>query len=171
MSAQHHSKHAKDPPMLKSIASKLVTLSAFAVLAGAIIASPANALNVANLTPKKCAADSPQITLTSARQVQGTGFCPSTNVFVEFEDSVSRSGFEGAAVVGFEGLAYGASSEYPTVSANGTFTAPFVYLTPPGVHATEGVRITANDNSGANYGEGTPSNTIIVTVPLPAQAS
>jgi hypothetical protein len=63
------------------------------------------------------------------------------------------------------GFSYAGTNEYPTVSANGTFTVPFVYSRPPGFHATTWVSITAYDNLG--FSEGTASNTIIVTVPLP----
>ena len=142
--------------MLRLIASKLVAVSASAVLASAIIASSASALTIP--TSKPCEFDSPQIALTSAGQVQGTGFCPSTTAVVDFEDSVSSQGFEG--------YSYAAAESYPTVSADGTFTVPFVYSRPPGFHVTTGVSITAHDHSYLS--EGTTSNTIIVTVPLPA---
>jgi hypothetical protein len=144
--------------MLKSIASKLVAVSASAVLGSAIIASSACALTIP--TSKPCEFDSPHIALTSAGQVQGTGFCPSTTAVVEFEDSVSSQGFEGAS--------YAATEDYPTVSANGAFTVPFVYSRPAGFHATTWVSITAYDHSGLPTGS--TSNTIVVTVPLPVAA-
>jgi hypothetical protein len=143
--------------MLKSITSKLVAVSASAVIASATIASSASALKIP--TSKPCQFDSPQITLTSAGQVQGTGFCPNTSAVVEFEDSVSSLGFEGAS--------YAVTEDYPTVSANGTFTVPFVYSRPPGFHVTTWVSITAYDHNDSEY-EDNSSNTIIVTVPLPA---
>jgi len=67
---------------------------------------------------------------------------PPTNnqqAVVDFEDSVSSRGFEG--------FLYAGTSEYPTVSSDGTFTVPFVYSRPPGFHATMWVSITAYDNS------------------------
>jgi hypothetical protein len=142
--------------MLTSIASKLVAVSASAVLASAIIASSASALTIP--TSKPCEFDSPQMALTSAGQVQGTGFCPSTTAVVDFEDSVSSQGFEG--------YSYAATEAFPTVSANGSFTVPFVYSRPAGFHPTTWVSITAHDHSGLP--SGSTSNTIIVTVPLPA---
>lgn len=142
--------------MLTSITSKLVAVSATAVLASAIIASSASAVNIANMAVQRCEFDSPQIALTSAGQVQGTGFCPSTTAVVDFEDSVSSVGY-----------VYAATTDYPTVSADGTFTVPFVYSRPPSFRATTGVSITAHDHSGLPTGS--TSNTITVTVPLIGQ--
>jgi hypothetical protein len=144
--------------MLESISSKLIAVSTSAVLASAIIASSASALRIPTTRP--CEFDSPQIALTSAGQVQGTGFCPSTTAVVDFEDSVSSQGFEG--------YSYAATEEYPTVAADGTFTVPFVYSRPPGFHVTTWVSITAHDHS--YLPDGTTSNTIIVTVSLPIPA-
>jgi hypothetical protein len=142
--------------MLTSITSKLVAVSASAVLASAIIASSASALKIANMTVQRCEFDSPQIALTSAGQVQGTGFCPSTTAVVDFEDSVSSVGY-----------VYAATTDYPTVSVDGTFTVPFVYSRPPSFRVTTGVSITAHDHSGLPTGS--TSNTITVTVPLLGQ--
>lgn len=139
--------------MLKSFTSKLVAVSASAVLASAIVAGSAGALNLTNETTARCELDSPQISLTSDGQVQGSDFCPSTTAVVDFEDSVSSVGY-----------VYAATTDYPTVSGNGTFTVPFVYSKPPSIRAATGVSITAHDHSGLPTGS--TSNTITVTVPL-----
>jgi hypothetical protein len=145
--------------MLKSITSKLVAVSVSAVLASAIVASSAGALNLTNATTARCELDSPQISLTSAGQVQGSGFCPSTTAVVDFEDSVSSQGFEG--------FSYAATQAYPTVSATGTFTVPLTYSRPTGFHATTWVQVIAHDHSGLSTGS--TSNTLTVTVPLVGQ--
>jgi hypothetical protein len=140
--------------MLKSIASKLVSISASAVLASAIIASSASALTVPQTAVyRPCEWDSPQITLTSTGEVQGTGFCPGTTAVIDFEDSVSSQGFEG--------YSYAAANSYPTVSADGTFTTPLVYSSPPEPYLTAALEVIAHDHNG---NENNSSNTLVVTI-------
>ena len=140
--------------MLKSITSKLVSISVAAVLASAIIASSASALTVSQTRfYRPCEWDSPQIALTSTGEVQGTGFCPGTTAVIDFEDSVTSQGFEG--------YSYAAANSYPTVSADGTFTTPLVYSLPPEPHPTAAVEVIAHDDNG---NENNSSNTLIVTI-------
>ena len=127
--------------MLKSIASKLVAVSASAVLASAIIASSASALTV----PQRafhvpCA---PQIALTSAGQVHGTCFVPGEVAEVDFAFPWASIG----KVV----------AEWPTVLANGTFTVPFLNPELPNTYLNEHVEIVAIGEVG-----NVPSNEIIV---------
>jgi hypothetical protein len=95
--------------MLKSITSKLVAVSASTVLASAIIASSASALNIAG-AQLPCQPNSPRIALTSAGQVQGTCFTPGHLTSVQFDSTADPSH---------------TWQEQAIVPPSGTFTVPW----------------------------------------------
>jgi hypothetical protein len=124
--------------MFKSVISKFVGLSVTTVLTGAMIASSASALNV-KPAPLPPACTTPQISMASSGYaVQGTCFRPGDTDVISFSDSYGRS-----------------ASETEVASANGTFTAPLIYL---GYGATETFQ--AWDFTTITY-----SNTITIAEP------
>lgn len=97
--------------MFKSVISKFVGLSVTTVLTGAMIASSASALNV-KPAPLPPACTTPQISMASSGYaVQGTCFRPGDTVLIYYYDSYGQGG-----------------SETEVASANGTFTAPILYV-------------------------------------------
>jgi hypothetical protein len=97
--------------MFKSVTSRFVSLGATAVLISAMIASSASALNVRPVrVPPPCT--TPQISFSpSGYALQGTCFRPGDTVLIYYYDSYGQSG-----------------SETEVASANGTFTAPILYV-------------------------------------------
>jgi hypothetical protein len=95
--------------MFKSVISKFVGLSVTAVLTGAMIASSASAVNIRPAVPPPCT--TPQISFSSEWALQGTCSRPGDTVLIYYYDSYGQSG-----------------SETAVASANGTFTAPILYV-------------------------------------------
>ena len=122
--------------MFKSVISRFVGLTVTAVLTGAIVASSASAVNIRPAVPPPCT--TPQISFSSAYALQGTCFRPGDTDVISFSDSYGRS-----------------ASETEVASANGTFTAPLIYL---GYGATETFQ--AWDFTTITY-----SNTITIAEP------
>ena len=122
--------------MFKSVISKFVGLSVTAVLTGAMIASSASAVNIRPAVPPPCT--TPQISFSSEWALQGTCFRPGDTVLIYYYDSYGQSG-----------------SETAVASANGTFTAPILYV---GNTATETFQ--AWDFTTITY-----SNTITIAEP------
>jgi len=123
--------------MFKSVTSRFVGFGATAVLITAMFASSASALNI-RPAPVPAPCTTPQISIASSGAVQGTCFRPGDTDVISFSDSYSRS-----------------ASETEVASANGTFTAPLIYL---GYGTTESFQ--AWDFTTITY-----SNTITIAEP------
>jgi hypothetical protein len=113
--------------MFRSLISKFVGVSTSAVLASAIIASSASAINI-KPAPVPCYPQSPRITLTSTGQIQGSCFQPFDEAQIYYEDPANN---------------INDWDNYVPVSADGTFTVPFEW--PGHGYLNETVTIVADD--------------------------
>jgi hypothetical protein len=113
--------------MFRSLISRFVGVSATAVLASAIIASSASAINITS-EPLPCSPKAPRIVLTSTGQIRGSCFKPFDEAQIYFEDSA---------------LNINLWDNFVRVSADGTFTAPFAW--PYHGYLNETVMIVADD--------------------------